>query len=160
VELEAIPARHYAREKCLGYRIIETRKRLKEEFSRLQPEEITRIAREYGQPNLMEEFEKTVLVYSGDSAPLSETYVEGADLLLHDATFLSEKDREEPGHASVEQVLQLGREAHVGGIVLIHVSHRYSLRSVRKRVPQLIDRSRYGGPVWVQWLDRLEKLSQ
>jgi ribonuclease Z len=160
VELEAIHARHYAREKCLGYRIIETRKRLKEEFSSLQPEEITRIARERGQPNLMEEFEKTVLVYSGDSAPLTKTYVEGADLLLHDATFLSEKDREEPGHASVEQVLQLGREADVGGIVLIHVSHRYSLRSVRKRVPQLIDRSRYSGQVWVQWLDRLEKLSQ
>jgi ribonuclease Z len=107
----------------------------------------------------MEDYEKTILVYSGDSAPLGQTYVEGAHLLLHDATFLSEKDREEPGHASVEQVLSLGREAHVGGIVLIHISHRYSLRAVRKRVPRLVERSKYDGPVWVQWLDRLEKLT-
>ncbi len=159
VELEAFEAKHFAREPCLGYRVVEVRKRLKERFSSLSSGEVARLSREIGHQELMEEFRKTVMVYSGDSAPLPVETVQGADLLLHDATFLVEKDREEPGHASVEQVLNLAKSAGVGGIILIHISHRYSLRAVRKKIPRLIARTGYSGPVWVQWLERLEQIS-
>ncbi len=159
IVLQALDARHFARERCLGYKIVETRKRLKPAFAALTHQDIAHLARTKGKDALTEQFEKNILVYSGDSAPLRDEIVQGADLLLHDATFLSEKDREEPGHASVEQVLALSTRAQVGGVVLIHISHRYNLRAVRKRVPQLIAKTGYSGPVWVQWLDRRELLS-
>ncbi len=159
VELEAFAADHGARETCLGYRIIERRKRLRREYAGTPPREVARLARERGHDALMEDFEKPILVYSGDSDPLPVASVRGADLLVHDATFLSERDREEPGHASVEQVLSLAREAEVGGVVLVHVSHRYTLRTVRKAMPRLLERTGYEGLVWVQWLDQTEPLT-
>ncbi|MCU0612121.1 MAG: MBL fold metallo-hydrolase [Candidatus Eisenbacteria bacterium] len=158
IDLEAFAADHYAREACLGFRIVEGRKRLKPEYAGLLPNEIARIAHQTGHDSLMEDYEKTILVYSGDSAPLPVEIVRGADLLLHDATFLSERDREEPGHASVEQVLTLARVAEVSGVMLVHTSHRYSLRTVRKAMPRLLRRTGYQGDVWIQWLDRPERL--
>lgn len=159
VELEAIPADHYARESCLGFRVVETRKRLRTEYASLAPGEIATIAHTMGHEALMEEFQKTILVYSGDSSPLPVEAVRGADLLLHDATFLSERDREEPGHASVEQVLTLATSAEVAGVVLVHTSHRYSLRAVRKVLPRLLKRTGYAGDVWIQWLDETVPLT-
>ncbi|MBN1425653.1 MBL fold metallo-hydrolase [Candidatus Fermentibacteria bacterium] len=158
VDLEAFAADHAAREACLGFRIVEKRKRLRPQFVGHAPEEIARLARQIGHDALMEDFEKPTLVYSGDSDPLPVELVRGADLLLHDATFLSDRDKEEPGHASVEQVLELARTAHVSGVVLVHTSHRYSLRSVRKAMPRLLRRTGYQGNLWIQWLDQTERL--
>lgn len=158
VDLEAIAADHRARETCLGFRIMEKRKRLRSQYAGCAPSDIARLAHEIGHDALMEDFEKPILVYSGDSNPLPVELVRGADLLLHDATFLSERDREEPGHASVEQVLALGRAAEVGGVVLVHTSHRYSLRSVRKAMPRLVRRTGYQGDLWIQWLDQIQRL--
>jgi len=158
LELRAIRADHSVRETCLGYKIVEVRRRLKSELAHLPEHEIAILARESPRDELTEPYDKNILVYSGDSEPLAADAIRNTDLLLHDATFLLEEDREEQGHASVEQVLTLGVEAEVEGIVLCHISHRYSLRSVRRRVPYLARRTGYTGDVWVQWLDRLECL--
>ena len=156
LELCAIRADHSIREQCVAYKIVEKRRRLKAEFAHLPEREIALLARRKPRGELTESYDKNILVYSGDSEPLHTDSIRNTDLLLHDATFLLEDDREEQGHASVEQVLALGTEAAVAGIVLCHISHRYSLRSVRKRVPYLAKKRGFVGTVWVQWLDRLE----
>jgi len=70
------------------------------------------------------------LVYSGDTAYNPEFLLasRGADLLIHEATFLDElRDRaEEDGHTTALQAAQFADEAKVKRLVLTHISSRYS----------------------------------
>jgi ribonuclease Z len=69
------------------------------------------------------------VVLSGDTAP-SETVLEaarGAEVLVHEATFLDEeRDRaRETAHATALEAAELAREADVGLLALTHLSNRY-----------------------------------
>jgi len=69
------------------------------------------------------------IVLSGDTAP-SPTVLEaarGAEVLVHEATFLDEeRDRaRETAHATALEAAELAREAEVGLLALTHLSNRY-----------------------------------
>jgi ribonuclease Z len=69
------------------------------------------------------------VVLSGDTAP-SPTVLEaarGAEVLVHEATFLDEeRDRaRETAHATSLEAAELAREADVGLLALTHLSNRY-----------------------------------
>jgi ribonuclease Z len=69
------------------------------------------------------------VVLSGDTAP-SATVLEaarGAEVLVHEATFLDEeRDRaRETAHATALEAAELAREADVGLLALTHLSNRY-----------------------------------
>ncbi|MCW3038735.1 MAG: ribonuclease [Solirubrobacterales bacterium] len=74
------------------------------------------------------------LVLSGDTAPCDglTAAAEGADLLVHEATFLSEdRDRAaQTRHSTAAQAAQTAKEADVGLLALVHVSGRYPGRAV------------------------------
>ncbi|WP_435196506.1 ribonuclease Z [Natronomonas sp. EA1] len=72
------------------------------------------------------------VVYTGDTRPTGATVetADGADLLIHDATFA--EDRAEragmTGHSTAKQAAELANRADVKRLALTHVSSRYAGR--------------------------------
>ena len=123
--LEAIPVRHTPNEPALGYRVIETRKRLRPEFAAMTQAEIEAAARQGTREALLEDTRHVLFAHSGDAMPIDPALAANADLLVHDATFLDEADRREPIHATTEEALDVARRANVNTLVLYHLSIRY-----------------------------------
>ena len=70
------------------------------------------------------------IVYSGDCAP-SESLIKaanGADLLIHEATFASDKEEEAKDrlHSTSLQAAETAKKAHVKQLILTHISPRYN----------------------------------
>jgi ribonuclease Z len=74
------------------------------------------------------------IVFSGDTRPCRPLFdaAVGADLLVHEATFLEEEhDRaHETGHTTAKQAAQLARDAGVRLLALTHLSTRHIGREI------------------------------
>ena len=70
------------------------------------------------------------LVYTGDTLPTSSVVAasEGADLLVHDATFAQDRaDRAEAtAHSTAREAAEVARDAGVRTLALTHISTRYA----------------------------------
>ena len=83
------------------------------------------------------------VVYTGDTKKCAnlETISKGADLLIHDATFLDEKANRM--HSGVGGAAELARKAGVKKLFLTHFSRRYQdtkplLDEARKTFPETL----------------------
>jgi ribonuclease Z len=154
-EIEAIPVRHRA--EAFGYALVEDDRpgrfdaelaeargvRPGPDFGRLQrgetvngvtPEEVVGADR----PG-----RKVVL--SGDTAPAEMTglVAHGADLLVHEASFLDEEAEraDQTGHSTARQAAHLAAEAQVSLLALTHLSARYSGGQVRDEARTAFERT-------------------
>ena len=133
-------ARHGGRSLALGFKVMEERKRLRARYADLPEPEIAKLARSLPRDELSETYEKILLAYSGDTMPLDPETVRGAEVLVHEATFLSPEDRETPTHATVEEAIRVALDAEVKALVLFHISSRYPGRKVRDHVEEVAAR--------------------
>ena len=155
--MEAFAVTHCAPEPAVGYRVLETRRRLKPELADLPQREVERLARSNGRESVMEEHRHVVFVHSGDAMPVDVSLAMEADVLVHDATFLGAEERRQPIHATTEEVLVLARAANVRVLVLNHLSVRYPRESAIPRIREQIAASGFTGECWL--LDENEFLS-
>ena len=154
--LEAIPVRHTMHEPALGYRVIETRRRLKPEYASLSQADIEAAARSGRRDELLEDSDHVVFAHSGDAMPIDPALVTNADVLVHDATFLDEPDRREPIHATTEEALEVGKVAGVKTLVLYHLSIRYDRPAALPKLRAQVAASGFQGDCWLldedQWI--------
>ena len=147
--LEAFAVRHTSNEVALGYRVVETRKRLKPEFAAMAQAEIEAAARQGTREALLEESTHVVFAHSGDAMPIVPELVADADLLFHDATFLNEPDRREPIHATTEEAIDVGRRANVKTLALYHLSIRYDRATAIPALRAQVAASGFTGDCWL-----------
>jgi len=147
--LEAISVRHTANEPAIGYRVVETRTRLKPEFASMPQAEIEAAARQGTRDALLEDTTHVVFAHSGDAMPIDPALVADADLLIHDATFLNEPDRREPIHATTEEALEVGKRANVKTLVLYHLSIRYDRATAIPALRAQVAASGFTGECWL-----------
>ncbi|MCY0859261.1 MAG: ribonuclease Z [Sulfolobaceae archaeon] len=67
------------------------------------------------------------VAYTGDTSYCEKVIdsVKGVNLLLHDSTFLDEKDAREWGHSNAIDAATVAKQAEVKRLALIHISSRY-----------------------------------
>ena len=152
--LEAITVRHTTNEVALGYRVVETRKRLKPQYASMSQADIEAAARSGNRDDLLEDAQHVVFAHSGDAMPIDPALVTGADVLVHDATFLNEADRREPIHAATEEALAVAARAGVKTLVLYHLSIRYDRATAIATLRSQAAASGFTGDCWL--LDEAE----
>jgi ribonuclease Z len=148
-QIEAIGVRHTANEPALGYRVIETRKRLKPQFVSLPQSEIEAAARSGKRDDFLEDAPHVLFAHSGDAMPIDPAIVANADVLVHDATFLNEPDRREPIHATTEEALDVATRAGVKALVLYHLSIRYDRATAIPTLRTQVAASGFMGDCWL-----------
>jgi ribonuclease Z len=148
-QLEAISVRHTTNEVALGYRVVETRKRLKAEFASLPQADIEAAAKQGTRNDLLEDVAHVLFAHSGDAMPIDPALVMHADLLVHDATFLKEPDRREPIHATTEEAIDVARRAGVKILVLYHLSIRYDRSTAIPALRAQVASSGFMGECWL-----------
>ena len=112
------------------------------------------------------------IVISGDTSPAEALVVaaHGADVLIHEATFLSEEAARaaETSHSTARQAAEVARDADVGLLALTHISGRYAGGELRdeartvfpaSEVPRDFDTIEVpfperGGAALVRWSER------
>lgn len=148
-ELHAFAVSHVAPEPAFGYRVVESRRRLKAEFAAMPQPEVERIARRHGRDHVMEMYSHIVFAHSGDAMPIDVALINEADVLVHDATFLEPGDRREPIHASSREVFALARTANVAALILNHLSIRYDRTMALATLRQQLAESGFAGSAWL-----------
>jgi ribonuclease Z len=140
----------------LGYKIVETRRRLRSEYSHCAQEELRNMAQR-GE-NLSEDYDAVLCAFGGDGLPLNTDDVRGAEILFHEATLLDSNDRKHQLHSTLDEAVEVGAKAQVKALVLHHVSGRYRKAEIETSARESIARHQFQNDVWCLFRDRLWKI--
>lgn len=74
------------------------------------------------------------IVYTGDTKPNDNTVKisKGADILIHDGTFLELDESKGKYHADVGEAAKIAKKSNVKQLILTHISRRYNSDDIKK----------------------------
>lgn len=129
---------------AVGYRLLQTRTRLKPEFQQLTQAEIKEArSRKHA---IEDEFQHPVFAYTGDTDPgLDPSLFRNCDLLVHEATFVDAADRRGEFHSTIEDAVRLATECGARRLLLHHFSQRYKWEFIAKITEDAIQRVGFTG---------------
>jgi len=111
---------------AVGYCVFETRDKVRAEYAARSPREIGQLILEKGRSAILEPQDAPLVCYSGDSAGAVDAPCRRPRLLFHEATFLTEADRNDSNHAILAEALDSARKMAPSELLLFHFSSRYS----------------------------------
>lgn len=126
-------------EKSLSYIAESISRKLKPELLGTPGPEIAALRKEQGDEAISELSRTTQLIYSGDTPIEHDGRYQDAEILIHEATFLTagEIDPDNPHrnkHSSLDQVMVMVAESNVQRLVLGHFSSRYSHEQIDEAI--------------------------
>ncbi|ODN30580.1 MBL fold metallo-hydrolase [Fervidobacterium thailandense] len=134
--IQPFPVQHTYNEISVGYHVIDVRKRLKEEYRNLPPNEIARLVKTLGHAEMTETYEKKILTISGDTILLKKEDIMDTEILFHECTFLKKEDRKFNNHASLDEVVELVKGTDIKTLVLYHISSRY-VKNIERAIKKI-----------------------
>jgi ribonuclease Z len=141
----------------LGYKIVETRRRLKPEFAALEQAELQERARNGGNENFSENYHATLIAFGGDGLAIAPEPIWHAEILVHEATILDAADRKSQKHATLEEAMRAAQNAEVQTLIINHVSGRYSRDEVVNATRECATRLAFEGKLWLllkhRWIE-------
>ncbi len=155
--VETFETEHMTGRLTLGYKILETRRRLKIEYSKLADNEL-RDLRKSG-ADISEDYQAIVAAFGGDGLPLKVENVCGAELLVHEATILDSSERKHQLHSTIGEALEVAAQIQPKAFVLQHFSGRYRTHEIKAAAQKEIARLKIEFPVWCLFRDRLWQLN-
>ncbi|WP_299891581.1 MBL fold metallo-hydrolase [uncultured Lacinutrix sp.] len=138
--------------KSVSYKVIETKHKLKPEFSSLNPKEIVALKKEKGDDYIKETSKQDVLIYSGDTPVYDYSKYDNCKTLIHEATFLTKNEtvnkNNKNKHSSLEEVMEMVANISIETLVLGHFSSRYDINTIDKKIKALIKHYNIKIPVY------------
>lgn len=155
--VQTFTTKHIRDRLTIGYKVLETRRRLKPEYSDLAQEELRQLAQS-GQ-ELSEDYEATVCAFGGDGLPLQADDVRGAEVLFHEATILDAAERKHQMHSTLDEAMHVAAQTQPKTFVLYHVSGRYRRSDIEAAARESMARYEVKFPVWCLFRDRLWQIA-
>ena len=139
--------------RSLGFKIFQTKRKLRPELVGLSGEEIRRIGLEHGKESTTMEVRTNILSYSGDTPVEDLTQWNDSQILIHEATFL---EREEEikvyayknKHSRLDEVIEMVSGSNIEKLILGHFSSRYGAEQIDSAIRQLCERYALNIPVY------------
>ena len=104
-----------------------------------QGSEIAALREQHGDESVSDISRSTKLIYSGDTPIENDGRYDGAEILIHEATFLT-SDEIDPAnprrnkHSSLDQVIAMAATSGLQYLVLGHFSSRYDPRQIDEAI--------------------------
>jgi ribonuclease Z len=158
-----VATQHIRGRLTLGYKVVETRRRLKPEYASLSQEEIRSLAQREGREAasaLSEDHEAILAAFGGDGLALKPDDVRGCELLMHEATIIDAAERKHQLHATLDEAVQVAAEVAPKALVLYHVSGRYRASDIQQAVGKSAHRHGVTFPIWCLFRDRLWNVTE
>jgi ribonuclease Z len=127
--------------KSLTYIVQSISRKLKPKFAGRKGTEIAAISKKLGADAITDESRSTELIYSGDTPVESDGRYDGANILIHEATFLTREEIQPDNpkrnkHSSLDAVMEMVKDSEIEALILGHFSSRYS----NEQIDDAIDR--------------------
>lgn len=78
------------------------------------------------------------IVYTGDTLPINIPWRE-ADLLIHEGTFLTEEDRGDTYHSTVQEACEAAEKIKAKKLAVTHISQRYTAEEIAQEADKYTD---------------------